>query len=48
LRAPYDVANLATLFGMKDEHARAAISARCASVLDRARRKRENAEASAA
>lgn len=24
LRGPYDVVNLATLFGMKDEHARAA------------------------
>jgi ribonuclease P/MRP protein subunit RPP1 len=28
LRGPYDAANLATLFGMKDEHARAAMSSR--------------------
>jgi hypothetical protein len=36
LRGPYDAANLATLFGMKDEHARAAMSTRCAALLDRA------------
>lgn len=36
LRGPYDVANLATLFGMKDEHARAALSTRCAALIDRA------------
>ena len=40
LRGPYDVANLATLFGMKDEHARAASSSRCLALLARAERKR--------
>jgi len=41
LRGPYDVANLATLFGMKDEHARAASSSRCLALLARAERKRK-------
>ena len=40
LRGPYDAANLCTLFGMKDEHARAAMSSRCAILIDRAARNR--------
>lgn len=47
LRGPYDVANLATLFGMKDEHARAASSSRCLALLARAERRRK-AESEAA
>ena len=40
LRAPHDVANLASLFGMRDENARAAMSARALRLVRRARRKR--------
>jgi RNase P/RNase MRP subunit p30 len=40
LRAPHDVANLACLFGMRDENARAAMSARAFRLVRRARRKR--------
>ena len=40
LRGPYDAANLATLFGMKDEHARAAMSSRCMALVARAARNR--------
>ena len=40
LRGPYDVANLATLFGMKDEQARAAMSTRAVALLTRAAAKR--------
>ena len=40
LRAPRDVANLASLFGMRDENARAALSARALRLVRRARRKR--------
>ena len=40
LRAPHDVANLASLFGMRDENARAALSTRALRLVRRARRKR--------
>ena len=40
LRGPYDVANLATLFGMKDEQTRAAMSTRAVALLTRAAAKR--------
>jgi ribonuclease P/MRP protein subunit RPP1 len=40
LRAPHDVANLASLFGMRDENARAALSTRALRLVRRARRTR--------
>jgi len=40
LSAPHDVANLACLFGMRDENARAALSTRAFRLVRRARRKR--------
>lgn len=47
LRAPIDVANLATLLGMRDENARAALSVRCVRVVRKARRKRAEERAAA-
>ena len=45
-RAPHDVANLASLFGMRDENARAALSTRALRLVRRARRKRAREKAS--
>lgn len=42
LRAPRDVCNLASLIGMKDENARAALSVRPIKVVRNARRKRQD------
>lgn len=47
LRAPLDVVNLATMFGMKDGDARRAMAARCDALVARAARRRA-AEADAA